>query len=116
MLVYSFGVLLLEVLAGKLVSSHFTVHYSFLSEFDKRSIHVEAENIIPDLKRRIRQNSPFPDTEVNSITSSELLNLADECLQENPDKRPVMKDIIVELEKLLNYGASKLLIIKRVVA
>lgn len=78
--VYSFGVLVLEVIAGNHPGN---LILSLLSQSTDHNESMKLKNVLDQ-----RLPLPTPETEDDLVR---ILKIASECLQENPNSRPTMR-------------------------
>ncbi|XP_015873613.1 protein MALE DISCOVERER 2 isoform X2 [Ziziphus jujuba] len=93
--IYSFGILLLEIISGKLPYSEEQGHLvNWAAEYlnDKRSI---SYMIDPTLKS-------FKNNELDVICE-----VIQDCIQPNPRQRPTMKEITSKLREVINISAEQ---------
>ncbi|XP_071694609.1 receptor-like protein kinase HERK 1 [Rutidosis leptorrhynchoides] len=103
---YSFGVVLFEVLSGRLarfgidkVNPEFVPHMAKRC-FKQKKVH---EIIDPTLKKefKINESCVFDDDESNPESINIYAAIAYQCLQHKPEDRPTMANIVRQLEKAL---------------
>ncbi|PWA78169.1 protein kinase-like domain-containing protein [Artemisia annua] len=111
--VYSFGLVLFEVMSGML--THFKISKDdpqFLPEIVKRGFEQRNLNEIidPRLKKEFEKARSF--IIISERTGTESINIfarvAYQCFQEQPEDRPTMAAIVKELEKALQYHMDNL--------
>ncbi|KAJ3677173.1 hypothetical protein LUZ60_002897 [Juncus effusus] len=104
--VYSFGVLVLEVVTKRRPTDEMFEGGLNLHEWVRRQYHGRVESVIdPILARLVRDQIP----EVRrmwEVAISELLELGILCTQETPSLRPTMLDAADDLDRLKNYLAG----------
>ncbi|XP_071729378.1 receptor like protein kinase S.2-like [Rutidosis leptorrhynchoides] len=89
--IYSLGAVLLELLGGSLLSREVWEDYS-LSPVNVLTRYNDVRRIFEGIKGQIDPNSL-----VNFTT------IALQCLNTNPDNRPLANEVVVELKRLLEY-------------
>ncbi|GKC52660.1 phloem protein 2-like protein [Tanacetum coccineum] len=106
--VYSFGLVLFEVLSG--VLTHFKISEDdpmFLPDIVKRGFNQkELDNVIDPMLRQEfeKYRSLIGNRSAESLNM--FTNIAYRCFQEKAKGRPTMADIVEELEKAYNYHVS----------
>ncbi|XP_073132870.1 putative leucine-rich repeat receptor-like serine/threonine-protein kinase At2g24130 [Henckelia pumila] len=107
--VYSFGVLLLEIIAGKRPTDVLFQQGSSLPEWIKSCYPHKLEPIIQEaIKLRSTQpeTCPFVDQRIWWDVILELIELGLICTQNNPGTRPTMLDVAHEMSRLKQYLCS----------
>lgn len=101
---YSFGVLLLEIIAGKRPTDVIFQEGSSLHEWVKSHYPRKLEPIIEEAMLRIAP--PTMPAYCNKLWSEvivELIELGLMCTQYNPSTRPTMLDVAYEMGRLKQY-------------
>ncbi|PHT75255.1 putative leucine-rich repeat receptor-like serine/threonine-protein kinase [Capsicum annuum] len=108
--VYSYGVLLLEIVTGKRPTDVLFQQGSSLHEWVKRQYTHKLEAMIDDTLQRCRVTCT---TTVQQLDSNlwrdivyELIELGLMCTQYNPSTRPTMLDVALEIGRLKQYLSS----------
>ncbi|MQL77301.1 hypothetical protein Taro_009711 [Colocasia esculenta] len=101
--VYSFGVLVLEIITGKRPTEEMFCEDMTLQKWVKRHCHSQLnEAIDPSLMDTLRDQNP----DIRSmwkVAMVELLQLGLLCAQETPSARPSMIDVADDLDRLKRY-------------
>ncbi|KAF5784389.1 putative protein kinase RLK-Pelle-CrRLK1L-1 family [Helianthus annuus] len=105
--VYSFGVVLFEILCGR-----HAFNQSYLNESEKGLVHVARQNfcngtieemIDPILKEKTSIKSYNPNRGANKDSLHTFMKVANQCVAETQDHRPTMKVVLNELKKALIF-------------
>ncbi|KAJ0691298.1 putative protein kinase RLK-Pelle-LRR-I-1 family [Helianthus annuus] len=108
--VYGFGVVLFEILCGKLANDPI-----YLKESDKGLAHVARrsfstgslqELIDPVIKEEVGENGFVLNRGPNKDSLHTFISIAHQCVAETQDQRPTMKVVVKELEKALFFQVS----------
>ncbi|KAJ0510799.1 putative protein kinase RLK-Pelle-LRR-I-1 family [Helianthus annuus] len=108
--VYGFGVVLFEILCGRL--AHDPI---YLKESDMGLAHVARrsfstgsleEMIDPIIKEEIGENAFVLNRGPNKDSLHTFITIAHQCVAETQDQRPTMKVVVKELEKALFFQVS----------
>ncbi|KAI4380529.1 hypothetical protein MLD38_006707 [Melastoma candidum] len=111
--VYSFGVLILEIVTGLRPTDPLINHGSSLHEWAKRHL----DDIIEQAKDRYCSSSPLampeymPVEHVQRDVLVELINLGLICTQFSPSMRPTMLDVAQEMGRLREYLSSEMVVL-----
>ncbi|KAJ4745024.1 Leucine-rich receptor-like protein kinase family protein [Rhynchospora pubera] len=104
--VYSFGVLVLEVVTKRRPTDEMFEGGLDLHAWVKRYYHGRAESVVdPALLRTIREQTPEV-RRMSEVAVCELLELGILCTQESSSLRPTMLDAADDLDRLKNYLAG----------
>ncbi|KAJ3686050.1 hypothetical protein LUZ61_015214 [Rhynchospora tenuis] len=104
--VYSFGVLVLEVVTKRRPTDEMFEGGLDLHAWVKRYYHGRAESVVdPALMRTIREHTPEV-RRMSEVAVCELLELGILCTQESSSLRPTMLDAADDLDRLKNYLAG----------
>ncbi|KAF5784425.1 putative protein kinase RLK-Pelle-LRR-I-1 family [Helianthus annuus] len=105
--VYGFGVVLFEILCGRLANDPI-----YLKESDKGLAHVARrslstgslqELIDPVIKEEVGENGFVLNRGPNKDSLHTFISIAHQCVAETQDQRPTMKIVVKELEKALFF-------------
>jgi len=107
--VYSFGVLVLEMVSGRRPTEVVSHEGSSLSEWLKK-LYTQPHHLQSFVQQTLQRCYPFgvpnPQNKVWSDVILELIELGLICTQHNPSTRPSMHDIAQEMERLKDYLAK----------
>ncbi|OIT23033.1 PREDICTED: putative leucine-rich repeat receptor-like serine/threonine-protein kinase At2g24130 [Nicotiana attenuata] len=105
--VYSFGVLLLEIVTGKRPTDILFQQGSSLHEWVKSQYPHKLEPMIDETLQRYPQGDTIPsDSKMWRDIVFELIELGLMCTQYNPSTRPTMLDVALEIGRLKQYISS----------
>nr|GEX97597.1 phloem protein 2-like protein [Tanacetum cinerariifolium] len=109
--VYSFGLVLFEVLSGTLTHCEISIDDpQFLPEIVKRGFEQRELNEIIDPRLKKELEKARSSDIIGDRTGTESINIfarvAYQCFQEQPEDRPTMAVIVKELEKAVQYHVS----------
>uniref|UniRef100_A0A251TEE7 Putative receptor-like tyrosine-protein kinase kin-15 n=1 Tax=Helianthus annuus TaxID=4232 RepID=A0A251TEE7_HELAN len=105
--IYSFGVVLFEILCGRLAYDPI-----YLEESDKGLAHVTRQSfcngtiedmVDPTINKEIRENNFVINKGPNKDSLHTFIKIAYQCLSEAQDQRPTMKVVVKELQKALFF-------------
>ncbi|KAG2408092.1 hypothetical protein LR48_Vigan01g242000 [Vigna angularis] len=104
--VYSFGVLVLEMVSGRRPTEVLSHEGSSLSEWLKK-LYTQPHHLQSFVQQTLQRCYPFglpnPHNKVWKDVILELIELGLICTQHNPSTRPSMHDIAQEMERLKDY-------------
>lgn len=101
--VYSFGVLVLEMVTRKRPTDDMFAGGLSLQVYVKNHYHVQMENVIDSsLVRALRDQSPEL-KRMSEVALKELVELGLLCSHETPSMRPTMLDCTEDLDRLKRY-------------
>jgi serine/threonine protein kinase len=104
--VYSFGVILLEIVTGRrptdvLIHKGFSLHDWVKRQYTQPD---KLKNIVEEALQRCRLSCvPSHDTKGLEDVMLELIELGILCTQQNPSTRPTMIDVAQEMGRLKDY-------------
>ncbi|KAJ0687478.1 putative protein kinase RLK-Pelle-LRR-I-1 family [Helianthus annuus] len=105
--VYGFGVVLFEILCGRLAHDPIYLKESErgLAPVARRSFSTRTleELIDPIIKEEVGENKFVLNRGPNKDSLHTFITIAHECVAETQDQRPTMKDVVKELEKALFF-------------
>ncbi|MFS7990642.1 putative protein kinase RLK-Pelle-CrRLK1L-1 family [Helianthus anomalus] len=108
--VYGFGVVLLEILCGRLAKDPIYLKESDigLAHVARRSFGTRTleEMIDPIIKEEIRENNFVLNRGPNKDSLHTFITIAHQCVAETQDQRPTMEVVVKELEKALLFQVS----------
>lgn len=100
---YSFGVLVLEMVTRKKPTDDMFEPGLSLSKWVKIHYHSHADTVVdPELERMVWDQMP-EERRVSNVAIAELLELGIVCTQEQPSARPTMMDAANDLNRLKQY-------------
>ncbi|KAJ0877474.1 putative protein kinase RLK-Pelle-CR4L family [Helianthus annuus] len=108
--VYSFGIVLLEILCGRTASDPiYLKSYKGLGPVARQSFCIGTleDMIDPILKEETSENIFVLKRRPNKESLHAFLKIAYQCVAETQDQRPTMKVIVKELEKALSFQVSQ---------
>ncbi|XP_027338401.1 putative leucine-rich repeat receptor-like serine/threonine-protein kinase At2g24130 [Abrus precatorius] len=106
--VYSFGVLMLEIVAGKRPTDVLIHEGSCLHEWVKRQYAHRLENIVEQaLKKYSHSGMPSHHHKIGQDVILELIELGLLCTHQNPSTRPSMLDVAQEMGRLKDYLSNQ---------
>ncbi|XP_054805237.1 putative leucine-rich repeat receptor-like serine/threonine-protein kinase At2g24130 [Prosopis cineraria] len=100
--VYSFGVLLLEIVTGRPPTDVLVHEGSSLHEWVKRQYPYKLDNIVDKALQRLAHSGQH-DRKIWQDVVMELIELSLLCTQHNPLTRPSMLDVAQEMGRLKDY-------------
>lgn len=102
--VYSFGVLLLEIVTGKRPTAGFPVEGSCLHEWVKTQYPNRLQPIVEQAMERYTPAAmPKHYYKISANAIMELIELGLLCTQFNPATRPSMQDVALEMGRLKEF-------------
>ncbi|XP_035836107.1 uncharacterized protein LOC110891457 [Helianthus annuus] len=103
--VYGFGVVLFEILCGRLAHDHLKESELGLAHVARRSFNTGSleELIDPLIKEEIGENKFVLNRGPNKDSLHTFITIAHQCVAETQDQRPTMKVVVKELEKALFF-------------
>ncbi|KAJ0687585.1 putative protein kinase RLK-Pelle-WAK family [Helianthus annuus] len=108
--VYGFGVVLFEILCGRLAFDPIYLKESDigLAHVARRSFSTRSleEMIDPLIKEEIGENKFVLNRGPNKDSLHTFISIAHQCVAETQDQRPTMKIVVKELEKALFFQVS----------
>ncbi|KAJ0519499.1 putative protein kinase RLK-Pelle-CrRLK1L-1 family [Helianthus annuus] len=106
--VYGFGVVLFEILCGRLAHDHLKESELGLAHVARRSFNTGSleELIDPLIKEEIGENKFVLNRGPNKDSLHTFITIAHQCVAETQDQRPTMKVVVKELEKALFFQVS----------
>ncbi|MFS7990577.1 putative protein kinase RLK-Pelle-CrRLK1L-1 family [Helianthus anomalus] len=108
--VYGFGVILFEILCGRLVDDPIYVKESDigLAHVARRSFNTGSleELIDPIIKEEVRENGFVLNRGPNKDSLHTFITIAHQCVAETQDQRPKMEVVVNKLEKALFFQVS----------
>ncbi|KAF5784390.1 putative protein kinase RLK-Pelle-LRR-I-1 family [Helianthus annuus] len=108
--VYAFGVVLFEILCGRLANDSIYLKVSDigLAHVARRSFSIGSleELIDPIIKEEVGENGFVLNRGPNKDSLHTFITIAHKCVAETQDQRPTMKVVVKELEKALLFQVS----------
>ncbi|KAF8389249.1 hypothetical protein HHK36_025942 [Tetracentron sinense] len=101
--VYSFGILVLEMVTRKRPTNDMFVEGLSLHKWVKRHYHGRVENIVDTSLMRAAKDQPVEVKKMWEVAIGELIELGILCTQESPSTRPTMLDAADDLDRLKRY-------------
>ncbi|KAJ0691291.1 putative protein kinase RLK-Pelle-CrRLK1L-1 family [Helianthus annuus] len=112
--VYGFGVVLFEILCGRLANDPIYLKESDIGlahvarrSFSTRSLEEMIALIDPLIKEEIGENKFVLNRGPNKDSLHTFITIAHQCVAETQDQRPTMKVVVKELEKALFFQKTK---------
>ena len=106
--VYSFGVLLLEIVTGRRPTDGFPVEGSCLHEWVKAQYPNRLQPVVEHALKKYA-TAAMPKQQCSRVWSNAVLEMVElglMCTQYNPSTRPSMQDVAHEMGRLKEYLAS----------
>lgn len=101
--VYSFGILVLEIVTGKKPTDDMFVGGLSLPKWVKSHYHGQLEKVIDSSLMRAAWDQSAEVRNMSQVAISELIELGLLCTQEAPSTRPTMLDAADDLDRLKHY-------------
>ncbi|PON89308.1 GPCR kinase [Trema orientale] len=108
--VYSFGILVQEMVTGKRPTDDMFVGGLTLQNWVKSNRHGRIEEVVDSSLVRASRNVSIKVKKTREVVVGALIELSILCTQESPSSRPTMLDVAVDLNRLKRYlsGCTKL--------